>query len=512
MKSDLQTLDVSTPFGNKEAIRLQAEIEKLENKLKSLQSNGSKNSQTLEQSFKQLWSSIKKGTLLLVGARSAFLLLRQGMQSAIQANENLQSQQNITSNAIGQIFVPAMKMAQDAIQYTVIGIALLIKMFTGYDALAKVTTANINKATEAAKRFNKQLTSQDEITNLNNENTGLGISTGLAADLNALEEFNKKVAQVQELFDKLNVQSFVDKLKEIWDWVNKNREKLIILGTTLGIVFGASKIATWVGNLGKLIGVGTATGGTGLTGVWILLGLIAAIEIGVLISQFKELMDVTNQTIDAQQGYKEAELNCMKAVIDVFSKAEKGTKWWNDAVAMGEYQLKKMNKEIQNGTINTQEEIDVIKEMARQFDQIAGTNYESQITTTWELKESSKNKGIWGKIQSFLAPTTSFFGEIGNNVKKAFGFDSGGVVTKPTFSVTGEYQSARTNPEIISPQSLMYETMLDAFSAILPSMNSNSKNGDTIINVNGRELARVVYDDFKSEEVRRGSSNSIRRV
>ena len=39
---------------------------------------------------------------------------------------------------------------------------------------------------------------------------------------------------------------------------------------------------------------------------------------------------------------------------------------------------------------------------------------------------------------------------------------SGGVLTEPTAALVGEYPGARRNPEIVTPQSLMYDTFRDA--------------------------------------------------
>ena len=79
----------------------------------------------------------------------------------------------------------------------------------------------------------------------------------------------------------------------------------------------------------------------------------------------------------------------------------------------------------------------------------------------------------------------------------------GGVLYDETMFVGGEYSGAKSNPEIVTPQKLMYETMLKAIN------NSNSNSGGTInfentIKLNGKTLARELIDDLDNEAKRRG--------
>lgn len=416
---------------NQKQLEVRAEIEKLENQLHKLQGTTEKTTEKSKFSFEKLWSSLKKGTLLLLGARSAFLLLRAGMQSAVQADEALQAQQSITSNAIGQLFVPAMKVALDAVQYLVIGIALLIKMFTGYDALAKVTTKNIQKTAGETKKLNKELTAMDEITNLNGESTGLGVASGLQADLNALDEFNKKIEEVQKLFDSWGIQKIVDKLKGLWEWIKDNKDMLIQLGIEMATIFGIAKIGEWVMNLKKLktniSNVSTTAGGLSFVLENLLTLGIITVTIAIAIQGLKEF----NKFIDR----------------------------------VNEYGLK------------------------------------STLVMSYSERQNKLTSG-------------SFIERVWANMKKMVGlpFANGGVLTKPTYGLMAEYPGASTNPEIISPQNIMYDTMLDAFGTILPSLQSQNQNGDVILNVNGKELARATFQDYKNEEKRLGSSTAIRRV
>ena len=49
------------------------------------------------------------------------------------------------------------------------------------------------------------------------------------------------------------------------DWIANNKDAIIEVAKTLGIMFGTATVLKWLGNLGKLIGIGG--GMTGLNGI-----------------------------------------------------------------------------------------------------------------------------------------------------------------------------------------------------------------------------------------------------
>lgn len=106
------------------------------------------------------------------------------------------------------------------------------------------------------------------------------------------------------------------------------------------------------------------------------------------------------------------------------------------------------------------------------------------------------------------------FAELGINFGVNIGglkFAKGNVAYGPTVAEFGEYAGARSNPEITAPQNIMKQTMIEALQEAMPQ--GSSRNGDTVLIVNGKELARATYNDFESERNRLGSSNvAIRRV
>lgn len=520
----IQLSDGRIATTSQKQLEVRAEIEKLESQLHKLQGTTEKTTEKSKNSFNNLWSSVKKGTLLLLGARSAFLLLREGMQSALQADESLQSQQEVTSNAIGQLFVPAMKVALDTVQYLVIGIALLIKMFTGYDALAKVTTRNIQQATKETKKFNKELTTMDEITNLNDESTGLGISSGLQSDLNALEEFNKKVEEVQKLFNNWGIQNIVDKLKDLWNWIVENKNALILLGATLGTVFAISKISSWLGNINQLIG-GNGKGLIGFHSILSTIATIGIISVGVsllytgmtgrdIINDINEIRTNAKELEDSSKKLAESRLFYLNKTLEVLQEGNLSEEQRNTLLKNAEEEFGKLKQSMEEGVVFTEEQKNQIQEYYDILKDIDGYKANAEIEATVDAVMSQKSKNWWNNfVEAWEITANSFLG-LFTGGKKISGarFATGGVLTKPTYGLMAEYSGASTNPEIISPQNIMYDTMLDAFGTILPSLQSQNQNGDIILNINGKELARATFSDYKAEEQRINNSPIIRRT
>lgn len=138
---------------------------------------------------------------------------------------------------------------------------------------------------------------------------------------------------------------------------------------------------------------------------------------------------------------------------------------------------------------------EIKKDIIRRFSNIPG-----------EIKRIFKY-GLFGNKNGLFAELGINFGVNIGGLK----FAKGNVAYGPTVAEFGEYAGARSNPEITAPQNIMKQTMVEALQEALPQ--GSSRGGDTILYVNGKELARATYDDFKSEGNRLGNSNvAVRRV
>ena len=73
----------------------------------------------------------------------------------------------------------------------------------------------------------------------------------------------------------------------------------------------------------------------------------------------------------------------------------------------------------------------------------------------------------------------------------------GGILTSPTAAIMGEYAGARQNPEIATPQSLMYETiqrangdLVSAFATMTRQVIAAIENKDLEVNIGDEQIAR----------------------
>ena len=110
---------------------------------------------------------------------------------------------------------------------------------------------------------------------------------------------------------------------------------------------------------------------------------------------------------------------------------------------------------------------------------------------------ASLGKGLFGKAKSF-------FGNL------PF-FASGGVVDRPTALVAGEYSGAKSNPEIIAPQSIMAQTFNESIKPLVNTVLQSNKNVVDAINskdfdvyMNGRKVSESLYSDLETTAYRKG--------
>lgn len=577
MKADLSTLSAKE-FNNSIGKNLRAEIEKTENKLISLQGKTVAVGKSTNDSFNKGLKSVKRFVLGLVSVGSIYALISRGIQSYLATNDVAQRKYELTSNTIGAILAPAMEKLLDIIQYIVIGVALLIQMFTGFNALAKVTTKNISNAASETKALNKELTAMDEITNLSDPDTG---GVDLTSDYSALADFQSKIAEVQALFDKWDIQKVVDNIKDLSKWLWDNRDAIVALGIALGITFGVLKISGLISNISKLIGGGTGAAATGLAGLsTILLALATVFVITLVVKGYNEVLKdikTLNKELDNNTTMTKSVNDNVQEVADTFWEYYNQGKLSNEQIQSNIEYTDKQTDSIVNQIQKLEEQKTILgivtgsnEKLTEQqrllVERLESTNnhyedlYEQGLLTDSQAKDYKKSLEEQMKVLDYLGydvdnlkskyeniegnytatitaqlndQLTAQFGAVAETLKKqitslTIGFNpsggfyssmykpskfaTGGVVNKPTYSLTGEYQNAKSDPEIISPQSIMKDTMLDAFSQILPSMQGNDNGSkEAVLNINGKELARALFPDLKNEGLRVGTSTLIRR-
>ena len=95
-------------------------------------------------------------------------------------------------------------------------------------------------------------------------------------------------------------------------------------------------------------------------------------------------------------------------------------------------------------------------------------------------------------------------------------FAKGGVVTKPTIAMVGEYSGARNNPEIVTPENKMRQVMLETTVPLMQAiLNGNRelvttiKNNPTVLYVDSTKLAETTYNAYENTAKRLGKNNVV---
>ena len=489
LKATLQLADADPKlFRPSEVMEMRAEVEKLTGQYNRLGTTAKKTNNDISTSIKKGVTSLRRFGLALFSIRGVYSAISRIVSEYKQTDDDLRAGMEVSMNVMGQMLAPAIRLVTNLIQYLVIGVATLVKMFTGFDALAKTTTKNINNAGKATKSLNRELSTMDEITNLGDDKSGMG--AGFIADLKALEEFAKKVEQVQSLFEKWEVEKFVNKLKDLGNWIVKNKDWLILLGIQLAAIFGTAKISVWLASISKLIGVaGTgaaAAGGVGLAGLLGVLLAIAglsaiAVTITYTILQIRESVERGKVVQDLGQNYEKRLTGGTDKILAENNKA------------LNKQTIDRLNNNLKSSVATLKKYEAEYSKIPLWLRAVAGGERRANIKT-------------W---QSVVDRERAEIRRLGGTPK----FATGGVVNQPTFGLMGEYPNASSNPEIISPQSIMRDTMKQAFAEILPQMAQQGNNqGDIILNVNGRDLAKATYEDYQKEGSRLGQQTIVRRV
>lgn len=126
-------------------------------------------------------------------------------------------------------------------------------------------------------------------------------------------------------------------------------------------------------------------------------------------------------------------------------------------------------------------------------------------------------KGI-NKITSGLSKAWTWLGidpigEISEmTLEKIPALANGGVVTKPTMAMVGEYSGASSNPEIVSPESKMREVFVESMLPLVQAVVSGDQQVIQAINglanrpieMNGRKVSEAIYNDLQNVATRKG--------
>lgn len=235
-----------------EMAKLNVEAEKLNNKLIQLNKQQDKiNKQGLKDFEKQMGgigSGIEKATkkvvkmaLAVFGIRSAFMFVRNSINTIANQDEQLKANIDYMKNAIAYTIEPIVRKIVDWAYQILQYVRYIIKAWFNYD-IFKNANKNLKATNKSAKELKRTLASFDEVNILSSGNTsGTGNNVAPNIDLQADIQPPKWV-----------------------QWIADNKDLILSFGVALGTVFGASAIGKILGNIGMLFG---ASGGKGLIGL-----------------------------------------------------------------------------------------------------------------------------------------------------------------------------------------------------------------------------------------------------
>lgn len=169
------------------ANRLKTAISKVRSAFQKVSSLGSKFGVNLKSSLSPAESLKKKFTrvgLALLGARSAMMLFKQVVSSAMENNEKLQTQLNAAKGVLGEAISPLINALVSMLSKAVTFADAIYQAFTGTSLVAKYNAKQAEKtasatedAAKAAKEYKNQMASFD-VANKLSDNSSSSSSSG----------------------------------------------------------------------------------------------------------------------------------------------------------------------------------------------------------------------------------------------------------------------------------------------------------------------------------------------
>ena len=124
----------------------------------------------------------------------------------------------------------------------------------------------------------------------------------------------------------------------------------------------------------------------------------------------------------------------------------------------------------------------------------------AEITISFKNALSSK----WNTLASKVNSARSKYAFLRTILPQFPTLAKGGILTAPTTAILGEYAGAKSNPEIATPQSLMYETIKDANGELVSAFASMTRQ--VIAAIEQKDLSVSIGDEQIARSAQRGNS------
>lgn len=560
------------------------EVKKLDTNIKQTGNSSKLIGSQISSSFNKGLRSVKRLTLGFIGARSLFALFRQQVNAYRGENEAFNQQMMLTSNIITTALAPAFEIFGNMILYATLGLAKIIDIMFGTNIAATVLANGIEKADKASadlakdisdandksKEFVDNLLGLDEITNLNEQDTGTGMLkdfsdriAGINAQNEALDKFKKAMQDIDKWFEK---HQGVVKFFKILGGIIKDFVGFLVEHPIAGLL-GIGAFMTLKGILPALIG-GSATGLTGLTTLLKGLAAIGVITIGITIiyksyekvkKAVKDLEEVTkvvekqyessfqnmmDEAAKAYQKYLETGDETYKKIAEddynlAIKTAEKHAdylennsgrlSWWNQVFNKKDYD--KAQKQLEQTKTDATKARDEIGK-------INGTKATAKIEVKAEANTKQAEQDYSNFFSRLMGNASAFIGNLfsfGKNpykyeklFKATGGIFAGGKWLPITAYANGGgpnagelFMAREAGPEMVGTigghtavmnnDQIVASVSAGVYQAVVSAMGGQSDR-PIVLNINGKEFAKATYGDYQEEGSRRGANTSIRRV
>ena len=329
-----------------DVLKYKAEIEKTTNKLSSLidkqyevQSSGTSAFGNIGNSLQKLGPKIAKIGITLLGARGIFGALSKATRNYLTNNEATAQKMSAIWVALGNLIGPII----EKIANLVIKLIGYINVFVKTVSRGKIDlTKNMGKNTKAIKgttgamkELNKQLAQFDEATVLQDQKLDSGGGAG-GLDSDAFE--------MPELDE-----TWVGKIQKFGEWVLENWPTILEVLGGIGLIFTAGKVAGWVSNIGKIIGIGgagaTGAGGSGLLGIATVVIALTALYLD-LKGAIDKAADSAKQDFENRAKEGEKSKKVTEKQISILEDATASEKEHAEAVRNTNSQLQNTSKSV----------------------------------------------------------------------------------------------------------------------------------------------------------------------
>ena len=472
---EVTNLAESTKKTTQEVTNLAESTKETSNNMNNMGSSSKNVGKQISASFKNGINSIKRLTIGFLGARSAFSLFRKYMSEYQSQNEDFNNKMQLTTNIITNALAPAFEFFGNVIQYAVIGLARIVELLTGVNILGKTIDNSFKGASKSAKEFNDNLTGLDEISNIDTDASGL--SAGIQSQLNALDEFQKKIAEVDAWLERSGVKKFFEGLKFVVDIV---REAISKTWNKLIESFGTGDFS-WIGK-GLQSGFELAAQLIGSIN-WEGLGSFIGNTISSLILDTDWIglgKSILNLVLKGITSLGKFQYGLIDGVLDSFKK-HISDKFKIDGESLGG----KLASAIING-------------YTKYYKSVIKVGNPLYAIVDWFKGKANGGVftgGSWHQIQAYAGGGLPDAGQM--FVARESGPEMVGTI--------GGHTAVINNDQIVaSVSSGVYE-------AVMAAMGGQSDR-PIVLNVNGKEFAKATYGDFQEESFRRGTNTSIRRV